>query len=199
MEIILAIATMLGGVAAVWFFWEKHTAKKNIAEPVLKEIAGKLDQIGAGLDSDKNMRAVKYLSESGYGNQHYKEFLLWAFPNIEKGIIAAFKNTSFDDLCKNNGIAVEVIDDDKGRELFLEVTGNASKADSFWDGCSHFSGIDQETFGAYFKEKKIAINKTALKDFRKLHELFIGYINESLPDESIHREITPDGMVPPNY
>ena len=169
------------------------------ASPTLTEIAGRLDQIGAGLDSEKNMRAVKYLSESGFGNQHYKSFLLWAFPNLEKAIVAAFKSSSFDNLCKQNRITIDIIDDSKDRELYLEVTGDISKVDSLWNGSSYFFGKHQPTFGAYYKERKIAINNTALKDFRKLHELFLGYINEKLPPDAIHKEISPDGMVPPNY
>jgi hypothetical protein len=200
MQNILGVCTFLGGIAAVWFFWEKFTSKNNVdSSPALKEIARKLDHIGVGLDSEKNMRAVKFLLEGGYGNQHYKDFLLWAFRNLEEGIVAAFKSSSFDSLCKDNGIIIETIEDSQGRELFLKATRGVSRAVSFWNGSSYFFGIDKETFGAYFKERKISINKAALNDFRKLHELFLGYTNAELPLDSLHKEISPDGMVPPDY
>ena len=95
--------------------------KDKEKEISLTSLASKLDQIGVGLDSEKNMRAVKFLSESGTGNEHFKDFLLWYFPDIETAIISIFKSNTFDDFCVDNNITVNVVDDSKEKELFMDI------------------------------------------------------------------------------
>ncbi len=168
-------------------------------ETSIASLEGKLDQLSVGLDSEKNMRAVNFLSEDGYGNAHYKDFLLWAFPNIEKAIISIFKSSSFDDLCKNNNITLTIIDNDKDQELFVKIKSDVKTGYSFWSGVSYFYGTDKKTFGAYFADNEITLNENAIMDFRRLHVLFTDYVNDTLSPDVIDDEISPSGMIPPNY
>ena len=196
MEILLAFCTVIGGVAALWFFWDK---RKTSPQVPLDEIARKIDQIGVGLDSEKNVRAIKYLNEQGFGNRHYKEFLVWAFGNIEKAVIAAYAAKSFDDLCESNGITVNLKGDSEYKEFYTEASSNAQKFECFWNGSSYFNYEPKDTFGAYNREKEIGINGTALKDFQTLHELFLCYVNNDFKAHVVNRIMSPEGIVPCNY
>jgi hypothetical protein len=43
------------------------------------------------------------------------------------------------------------------------------------------------------------VNRAALEDFRQLHSLFRDYVNSAVSEEQLHKEITPEGIVPPDY
>jgi hypothetical protein len=63
MEIILAVATILGGVSAVWFFWDKARSKKVKAEQILPATLPKPDikvkaNIGLVPDARNNIQKI---------------------------------------------------------------------------------------------------------------------------------------------
>ena len=168
-------------------------------ETSLASLEGKLNQLSVGLDSEKNMRAVTFLSESGTGNEHFKDFLLWYFPNIETAIISIFKSKTFDNFCIDNNITVNVVDDGKERELYMDIKNKKIRGYTLWSGSSLFYGRDKNTFGLYHEKQTVTFSQMALKDFNRLYFLFLGYVNNNLPSDIINNEISPTGMVPPNY
>jgi len=175
--------------------------KERDVETQLREITQKLNLLTSTNDPKKSVRAIKFLSEAGYGNKHYRDFLLWAFPEFEDGLLAALKSRSFDELCEENSIPIRIVPAGEEQTLFDDFYRKAPEVNSIWNGTSYFRPSDEanQTFGAYLKNRSVVVNRAALEDFRQLHSLFRNYVNSAVLEEQLHKEITPEGIVPPNY
>jgi hypothetical protein len=176
------------------------TLEGNV-EAHLREITRKLNLLTSPNDPKKSVRAIKFLSETGYGNRRYRDFLLWAFPEFEDGLLAALKSRSFDGLCEGNGIPIQIVPVGGEQSLFDDFYRKAPEVNSIWNGISYFQRNDKgnQTFGAYLKNHSLVVNRAALEDFRQLHSLFRDYVNSAVSEEQLHKEITPEGIVPPDY
>jgi len=179
---------------------QPRPAERNV-EAQLREITKKLDLLTSANEPRKSVRAIKFLSEGGYGNKHYRDFLLWAFPEFEDGLLAALKSRSFDELCEESSIRIRIVPANEEQTVFDDFYRKAPEVNSIWNGTSYFRPRDDanQTFGVYLKNRSMLVNRAALEDFRQLHSLFHNYVNSTVSREQLHKEITPEGIVPPNY
>jgi len=77
MEIVLAIATILGGITAVWFFWEKLASKNNAkhqeSEDSLAEVSARLRSIQSPLLPCGLFCTLRHSLDDNYINQIFEK------------------------------------------------------------------------------------------------------------------------------
>ena len=178
----------------------KYSKKSNEGDKRQEKLLDHLEKLTHNFTQEKQLRATRFLEQSGYGNEKYKSFIEFAFDNIEKGIIEFFKSKDFDDLCKVNNIVIQVLTEKPFLEFWLNGEGKrVDKTNLVWTGNGIFSPQGEPSLGAFMKDKRLVVTQKALDDFRRIHDIFIAYVENAIPEEELHQGVTPEGMVPPNY
>lgn len=163
-----------------------------------RDFSAHLSRTESGFNQEKQVRAARFITQNGQGNETFKRFLNFLFPSLDIGLLNAYKHKIFEDLCSEAGVRLEIMIDSDVEKFWLKDFQKEKRLQMSWYGNGIFEARGNPSFGAYGSDKHLFLSEQALSDFKKIHSLFLNYVDNLIPGTEMNIEITGDGLVPSN-